>query len=208
MRVAAVQLDVALGDAAANVAACEALARDAARDGAEAIAPPELLATGAAFLPEVARGALPPDGVATRMLVRVAHEEGVLTGGSFLCRDRDGHVRNADLLAGPGGLLGRHDKDRPTMWENALYVGGSDDGVIAAGGPATGATVCWELMRTATARVVARRSSPRDPVPDRFWLHRRGAIPAVAWTTQRLADRRWYARHVRERPQSATPARP
>jgi predicted amidohydrolase len=62
-------------------------------------------------------------------------------------------VRNAYVLAGPDGrLLGRHDKDLPTMWENAFYVGGDDDGVIAADGFTAGAAVCWEFMRARTAR--------------------------------------------------------
>src|SRR5919206_233414 len=94
MRVAAVQLEVALGDVETNLAESERLARHAAREG-----------------------------------------------------------RNAFLLAGPDGdLLGRHDKDLPTMWENALYVGGSDDGVIEAGPFTVGAAVCWEFMRAQTAR--------------------------------------------------------
>ena len=38
------------------------------------------------------------------------------------------------------------------MWENCFYVGGSDDGVIDADGVPVGAAVCWELMRTRTAR--------------------------------------------------------
>jgi predicted amidohydrolase len=38
------------------------------------------------------------------------------------------------------------------MWENALYVGGDDDGVMDAGGLTAGAAVCWELMRSQTAR--------------------------------------------------------
>jgi carbon-nitrogen hydrolase len=133
MRVAAVQLDVALADVPANLAASEALARAAARAGAEAIALPEFFTTGAAFVSDLAGAALAPDGAATAMLLAVAREEGALVGGSFLCRDEDGEVRNAFFLAGPDGLLGRHDKDLPTMWENALYVGGTDDGVIAAG---------------------------------------------------------------------------
>jgi predicted amidohydrolase len=133
MRVAAVQLDVALADVPANLAASEALARAAARAGAEAIALPEFFTTGAAFVSDLAGAALAPYGAATAMLLAVAREEGVLVGGSFLCRDEDGEVRNAFFLAGPDGLLGRHDKDLPTMWENALYVGGTDDGVIAAG---------------------------------------------------------------------------
>src|SRR4051794_25797000 len=81
MRVAAVQLDVALGDVTANLDACEQLARAAADGGAEAIALPEFFTTGAAFLPSVAEAALAPDGAATTMLVRVAREASVLIGG-------------------------------------------------------------------------------------------------------------------------------
>jgi predicted amidohydrolase len=36
------------------------------------------------------------------------------------------------------------------MWENAFYIGGHDNGVIAAGGLTVGAAVCWELMRMQT----------------------------------------------------------
>ena len=307
MRVAAVQLDVALADVSANLAVCESLARDAARAGAQAVALPEFFTTGAAFVSELANAALAPDGAATDMLLRVAREERVLIGGSFLCRDFDGEVRNAFLLAGPDGLLGRHDKDLPTMWENALYVGGNDDGVIEAPDLTVGAAVCWEFMRSGTARrlrgrvdlvmggsnwwsvpqwppsaytrraeaanaataarapsvfgryvgapvahaaitgafscpmpelpaltyhgrfeggaqiadaygrvlarregsegsgyviadVEVRRTEPREQVPDRFWLHPRGAVPAIAWNTERLLGRRWYARYVRGRP--------
>lgn len=306
MLVAAVQLEVVLANVPANLSECESVAREAAREGAEAIALPEFFSTGAAFIPELAEAALAPDGAATEMLLRVAREESVLVGGSFLCRDSDGEVRNAFLLAGPDGLLGRHDKDLPTMWENALYVGGTDDGVIDAGEMSVGAAVCWEFMRTGTARrlrgridllmggsnwwsippwppsaytrraeaanaalaarapavfgryvgapvvhaaitgefscplpelpaltyrgrfrggaqiadasgrvlarrdgregtgyviaeVAARRSPPLEEVPDRFWLHRRGAIGALTWNTQRVLGRRWYARNVRGR---------
>jgi predicted amidohydrolase len=153
MLAAAVQVEVALGDAARNLDACERLAREAAADGARVIALPEFFPTGAAFLPEVAAATLAPDGAAASLLSRIAREEAVWIGGSFLCRDGDGEVRNAYLLAGPDGrVLGRHDKDLPTMWENALYVPGSDDGVIDAGDFTAGAAVCWELMRTGTAR--------------------------------------------------------
>jgi predicted amidohydrolase len=317
MRLAAVQLEARLAEVRANLSACEALARDAAREGAQAIALPEFFTTGAAFLPELGGAALAPDGPATAMLRRVARDECVLIGGSFLCRDPDGEVRNAFFLVGPDGLLGRHDKDLPTMWENALYVGGTDDGVIEAGEVTVGAAVCWEFMRSATARrlrgrvdlvmggsnwwsvprwppraysrraeaanamtaarapavfgryvgapvahgaiagdfacpmpelplatyrgffeggaqiadadgrvlarrersegpgfviadVQARRSTPREQVPERFWLHRRGALPAVVWNTQCVLGRRWYAKNVLGRPPLAldTPPRP
>jgi predicted amidohydrolase len=157
MRVAAIQLDARLGDVAANLEACERLALDAVRAGAEWVILPEFFTTGVAFLPELADAALAPDGEATSLLTGLARDHGVTAGGSFLCRDDDGHARNAFFLAGPEGLIGRHDKDLPTMWENCFYVGGSDDGVMTADGHDVGVAMCWELMRTQTARRLRER---------------------------------------------------
>ena len=41
-----------------------------------------------------------------------------------------------------------------------------------------------------------RRAPLRNP-PDRFWLHRRGVIPAISWNLHRAHGRRWYRRHAR-----------
>ncbi|HTM85584.1 MAG TPA: carbon-nitrogen hydrolase family protein [Mycobacterium sp.] len=168
---AAVQLEAVLGDVPTNLAACERLADEAGRAGAAIIALPEFFTTGIGFDKSLATAALPPDGAATELLTTLASRYQALVGGSFLCRDPDGHVRNAYLLAGPGGLarldegepkleppqqpggvVGRHDKDLPTMWENSFYTSGDDDGLLAAGEHAVGAAVCWELMRTQTVR--------------------------------------------------------
>src|SRR5699024_5602815 len=87
------------------------------------------------------------------LLRQLATRHHVTVGGSFICRDHDGHNRNAFFLVGPDGrILGRHDKDLPTMWENCFYVGGSDDGIIETSDATVGAAVCWEFMRTQTAR--------------------------------------------------------
>jgi predicted amidohydrolase len=150
LRVAAVQMEAVLADVDANLEQCERLADAAAAQGAQAIGLPEFFTTGIGFVPELAERALAPDGAATDLLLELARRHGALVGGSFLCRDPDGHVRNAYLLAGPDGILGRHDKDLPTMWENAFYVGGLDPGTIEADGMTVGAAVCWELMRTQT----------------------------------------------------------
>jgi hypothetical protein len=50
------------------------------------------------------------------------------------------------------------------------------------------------------ADVEPGRVEPVDDVPDRFWLHRRDLIAAVAWNVQRLHGRRWYARNAAARP--------
>lgn len=105
------------------------------------------------FVDAIASAALPPDGAGSQLLRELAARHGAVVGGSFICRDEDGHNRNAWLLVAPDGrVLGRHDKDIPTMWENCYYVGGSDDGVFDADGIAVGAAVCWEFMRTQTVR--------------------------------------------------------
>jgi hypothetical protein len=52
----------------------------------------------------------------------------------------------------------------------------------------------------AIADVTPERVDPCDPVPDRYWLHRRGAMAALFWNVQRAHGRRWYGRHARGRP--------
>lgn len=299
--VAAVQLEPRLGDVDANLASAAPLVADAAADGAQLVVLPEFFTTGMAYLPSMRSGTVGFDGPVTEWLVEQAARHEVTLGGSFLCRDDDGEVRNAFVLADEDGLLGRHDKDLPTMWENAFYVGGSDDGIIELrDGLRVGVALCWELIRSQTARrlrgrvdlvlggsawwsipawppssvsrrwetanrrtaigaapafarlvgapvvhashcgefscpglglplpyaghyegptgvyapdgtaraeraanagpglvtadVQAGATAAADTIPDRFWLHARGALPAFAWNWQRFLGRREYAR--------------
>ncbi|UTI62317.1 carbon-nitrogen hydrolase family protein [Paraconexibacter antarcticus] len=152
MRVAAVQLESVVADVGENLRRCRALADEAAAAGAEWIILPEFFTTGMAFDDRLAGAALPPDGAGMQLLVDIARRHGIVAGGSFLCRDPDGHNRNAFFLVDRDGtILGRHDKDLATMWEACYYTTGSDPGVIAGpGGVPVGAAVCWELMRTQT----------------------------------------------------------
>lgn len=154
VRVAAIQLSAAVGDVAANLGECERLAGEAARGGAEWIVLPEFFTTGMAYDARLHAAALPPGGEATGLMRELARAHGAYVGGSFLCEDEDGRVRNAFFLVEPGGeIAGRHDKDLPTMWENCFYEGGSDDGVIELGdGRAAGVAMCWELIRSQTPR--------------------------------------------------------
>ena len=152
MRVAAIQLQTIIGDIDANLAACEKLANIAAREGAEWIILPEFFTTGAGFFPQLAQLSLPADGIAGDLLLSLAKRHKAVVGGSFLCRDDDGHVRNAFFLVTPEGIAGRHNKDIPTMWENCFYVGGTDDGLIKAGNLTAGVALCLEFNRTQTVK--------------------------------------------------------
>jgi predicted amidohydrolase len=152
VRVAAIQTATILGDVDANLAACERQVDQAAREGAEWIMLPEFFTTGMAFTPTLADCALRPDGAATQLLLEKAQRHDVRIGGSFLCLDDDGHVRNAFLLATPTGIAGRHDKDLPSAWENCFYVGGTDDGILEVDGLTVGVALCLEFNRTQTVR--------------------------------------------------------
>jgi predicted amidohydrolase len=141
-----------VGDVDANLEGCERLANQAAREGAQWILLPEFFTTGMGFVPKLAECALLADGPATALLCKLATRHGANVGGSFLCRDNDGHVRNAFFLATPQGIVGCHNKDLPTMWENCFYVGGDDDGLIRVGDLNVGIALCLEFNRTQTVR--------------------------------------------------------
>jgi predicted amidohydrolase len=150
-------MQAVLGDVDANLAQAERLLRTAVGQGAEWVVLPEFFTSGVAFLPEVAEAAQAIDGPAVRAMQSWAREHDVLVTGSLLLREPDGNVRNAVLAVDGTGVRGRHDKDLPTMWENALYVGGSDDGVVDVDGTAIGLAVCWELTRAMTVERMAGR---------------------------------------------------
>jgi predicted amidohydrolase len=158
LRVAALQIEAEVGNLDANLELCEGHAEKAARAGAEWIVLPEFFSSGVAYRAELARDAPPADGLPTQLLRELARRHGVHVGGSTLVRDDDGQVRNAFFLAGPdGAIVGRHDKDIPTMWENALYIGGGDPGLFDTSGVTVGVALCWELMRTQTTERLAGR---------------------------------------------------
>jgi len=82
---------------------------------------------------------------------RLAREQDGIVGGSFIAQSGK-DCFNSFLLVFPNGQYFRHDKDLPTMWENSYYIGGSDDGVLVTPAGSVGVAMCWELIRTQTAR--------------------------------------------------------
>lgn len=151
-KVAAIQLAAKIGDLHANLTACENMANEAGEKGAKWILLPEFFTTGMAFNPTIADAIQGSDGSALNLLLDVAKRHRAYVGGSFIMRDDDNVVRNAFFLASPQGIVGRHNKDIPTMWENCFYVGGTDDGLLKVGEKSVGVALCWEFMRSQTAR--------------------------------------------------------
>lgn len=155
IKVAAVQLETKIADSAGNIANCERLSLLAVQDGAQWIALPEFFNTGVSWNPKIADVIQTLDGSAATFLRDFSARHHVVLGGSFLCRLPDGSVRNRYQCYSDGALVGWHDKDLPTMWENAFYQGGAPDDIGILGtykNTRIGAAVCWEYMRTMTAR--------------------------------------------------------
>lgn len=154
-KVSAIQLAARIGDASFNIASCERLASLAVREGAKWIALPEFFTTGVSWNPKIVEAIQKPDGEAARFMRDFSARHQVVLGGSFLCRLPDGGVRNRYLCFANGTLVGYHDKDLPTMWEHYFYEGGdpTDSGFLGTyDNIRIGAAVCWEFMRTMTAR--------------------------------------------------------
>lgn len=151
IKVAAIQMCAEFGNVSANLQKAELLLKDALEQGATWAILPEFFTTGAGFHPDLLDSALPLEGPALSLMHEMAGAYNAVVGGSFICR-RDGDNYNTFLLVSPDGSYKMHDKDLPTMWENCYYRGGSDDGVLDSPVGKVGAALCWEFVRTQTAR--------------------------------------------------------
>jgi predicted amidohydrolase len=151
IRAAAIQMKPSLGDVATNLAQAEQLLEEAVRRGAKWILLPEMFTTAAAFHEDMVTGIRPIDGAPAQLVRDKATRHGVTVGGSFLA-EQAGQVHNSFLLFLPNGSHYRHDKDQPTYWESCYYRDGDDDGVLHTPAGDIGVALCWEMIRSRTAR--------------------------------------------------------
>ncbi len=152
---AAIQVDTQVGDTQKNLEKCHDLALRAVHQGAQWIALPEFFNSGVLWDPKFVKMIEDEHGPSATFLRTFSKQHSVVIGGSFMCRVPQGGVRNRYLCFDNGKLVGRHDKDYPTMWENAFYEGGDGDDIGELGvvnGARVGSAMCWEFLRTATAK--------------------------------------------------------
>lgn len=176
LRVAAIQMCARVADTAHNLAAAEALARQAFRHRAQWVILPEFFASAVAYTPAMLGAWQPLDGPALALMRRLAREHEGVVGGSFIARD-GGDCYNSFLLVFADGSYHRHDKDLPTMWENCYYIGGSDDGVLATPAGEVGVAMCWEMIRGQTPRRLQNRIGLL--VGGSCWWDLRQPVPAA-----------------------------
>jgi predicted amidohydrolase len=151
IRAAAIQMSPKLGGVEANLAQAEQLLDEAIRRGADWIVLPEMFTSAVAFHEAMISAIRPIDGTPAQLLRNKARRHKVNIGGSFLAEDGN-KVFNSFLLFFPDGSSYRHDKDQPTYWESCYYQNGGDEGVLHTPAGNIGVALCWEMIRSRTAR--------------------------------------------------------
>jgi predicted amidohydrolase len=151
MKVAAIQMCAEFGNVPANLRKAELLLEAALQKGAQLAVLPEFFTSAVGFHPDLLQAALPLEGPVLSLMKRAAQRYSAYVGGSFICR-RGSDNYNTFVLVFPDGSYATHNKDIPTMWENCYYIGGSDDGILDTPMGKVGAALCWEYVRTQTAR--------------------------------------------------------
>jgi predicted amidohydrolase len=180
MRVAAVQLNSG-GDLAANLAAAEALVRDAAQAGAELVVLPEkwnVLGDSQVLL----AGAEPLEGPSLTAARGWARDLGVhLVAGSITERvEGEDKASNTSVLIGPDGediaayrKIHMFDVDvgGVSYRESAHERAGEEIVVAEAGGTPLGLSICYDLRFPELYRILAIRGARVITVPAAFTLH-------------------------------------
>lgn len=156
MKVAAVQMTADLANVSANMEKARTLAEKAFRAGARWVILPEFFTSAVGFNRKMKHAAQALDGPAMNLLKSLARSYDGVAGGSYISW-KNNDCYNTFVLAMPDGTTFFHDKDLPTMWENCYYVGGSDNGVLETPLAKVGAALCWEFIRTETAKRLRNR---------------------------------------------------
>jgi len=154
IRVAAIQMNCQLGELDTNLTNAEKFIREAFEQNAELVILPEFFTTpgyGFSYNPKVLEAVCPLNGKPMQLLKKLSQEYNGIVGGSFIAfHGKDTY--NSFVLAFPDGMYFIHNKDYPTGLENCYYTGGADDGVFETPIGNIGVALCWEFVRTGTAK--------------------------------------------------------
>jgi len=159
LKVAVLQMDVALGEKRKNMIRAEAMITEAAEQGAQAVILPELWTTGYA-LTRIAELAEQPGSGETLKCMRewAARHRLYIGGGSIAEREADGKVYNVTYIIGPdGAVLTRYRKRHlfPLMDEHIWMAPGDDQGLADTEYGRWGTFICFDLRFPEIARTLA-----------------------------------------------------
>lgn len=158
VRVAGVQLDVAIGEVEANLRRIEKYAREAAAGGAKLVVFPEAALTGYCFetFEEARKYAQPIPGPAAERVAALCRELGVYVVFGMVEGDED-RIYNAAVLVGPEGLVGKYRKIHlPYLGLDRFVTPGECEPVVYdVAGLKIGVNICYDGSFPEPSRLLA-----------------------------------------------------
>lgn len=157
MKVALLQMDIVLGDVAANRAKALAMLDEGIARGAGVLVLPEMWTTGYA-LPEIKKLAEPSDGPTLAMLREKAAKNRVEIITGSIAESRDGRVYNTCYAVGPrGDVVSRYSKIHliGLMREDLFLAPGDSKAVFDMSFGRAGMIICYDLRFTELPRALA-----------------------------------------------------
>lgn len=158
MKVAAVQMDVRIGDVAGNLSRMADRFRNATKAGAELVAFPECAVTGYCFqnLDEARPFAQPIPGPATEAMSKLCKEANAFAAFGML--EAEGRqIFNAAVLTGPKGVIGSYRKVHLPFLGVDKFVDFGDRtfAVHSAGDIKVGLNICYDAAFPEATRSMA-----------------------------------------------------
>jgi predicted amidohydrolase len=168
MKIAGVQMDVQLGDVAANLAGMLSRLRAAVAKGAELVVFPECALSGYCFesLDEARAHAQPIPGPATEQMHRACADLGC--HAIFGLLEADGsRLFNAAVLVGPSGVVGNYRKVHLPYLGIDMHTTPGDRpfAVHAAGAVKVGMNICYDAAFPEASRVMALQGADLIALP-------------------------------------------
>lgn len=158
LRVAAISINSPLGDVAGVLEAVDHWTGLAAEAGADLVLFPELQLHGHCT-PETWRLAEPvPQGPSVRRVLEIAANHGLVVSIGLSEKEAD-IVYNTQILAGPGGYLGKQRKIHLSRDEVLFYKGGREFPVQDVGKCKVGTIICYDNQLPEPARILALRGA-------------------------------------------------
>jgi len=185
-RIAAVQMNSALGDNAGNLARHEPFVAAAAEAGAALVAFPEQSISGhwAEAGANAAAEAI-PDGPSTQRLIALAGQHDIYIAAG-LAEQAAGAIYNSYLIVGPGGVAGAQRKVHPSGDEYFFYRAGGGFEVFDLPFARVGVNVCADCNYPESSRVVALKGAEVLLAPH---AARCGPAPADAEAERQKVER-------------------
>jgi predicted amidohydrolase len=164
VKVAAVQMEHAAGDKAANFAIMERFIALAAQRGVQILSFPECCITGYWFLRNLSAEQLAalaepiPAGPSTQRLLALSRKTGMTIGAGLVERGDDGRLYNAYVVAMPDGAWRRHRKIH--AFEHEQIAPGNEFTVFdTPQGVKLGVLICYDNNIAENARLTALKGA-------------------------------------------------